>query len=200
VAKKKPQDNERERTLIQLCGLIGSNDNRIGTDAKDEDSREYELKTTTKSGVSTARDVGLNHLAKWRRLIWICSRGHYDEYDTFHFGTTFLLFPEDLEPWFTEIEAKVTANDALVGRVVDLLANNGFNQQEIETLQYVFQRGVLLNDPNIPWSFIEANGKELTGDYAQALRKIVANRESSQSSTHQVQQASLNVLFEEAQA
>jgi hypothetical protein len=172
MGNRKPQDKDREDALVKMFGLIPTNQNRIGIDAKDEHNNQYELKTTTKSSVSTARDVGMNHLKKWRSLFWICSKGHYEN-DDFCFEETYFLFPEDLEPWFLQIETKLTSKDLLFQRIIDLLCHNGFTQDEISQLEYVFQRGVLLNDPNIPWSYIKSHGRLISGEYATTLRQLL---------------------------
>ena len=64
---RKPQDRDREDALRKLFDL----ENRTGPDALDEMGRYYELKSTTRDRVSTARDVGPEHLKKWRKLNWI---------------------------------------------------------------------------------------------------------------------------------
>jgi hypothetical protein len=172
---RKPQDREREEALIQLLDLQSANANRIGTDARDEFGNEYELKTTTQARISTARGVGMNHLKKWRELYWICSKGHYDD-GGFQFTETYFLFPDQLEEWFARIEASIRADDKLFKRILNLLKNNGFTQPQRERVQRAFRRGVLLNDPRIPWSYIQSRGTEICGNYAQALRDILENR------------------------
>jgi hypothetical protein len=175
LSGKKPQDREREEALIQLLDLQSANANRIGTDARDEFGNGYELKTTTQARISTARGVGINHLKKWRKLYWICSQGHYNDRG-FQFTETYFLFPDRLEEWFSKIEASITTDDKLFKRVLNLLKRNGFTQAQRERVQRAFRRGVLLNDPRIPWSYIKARGIEICGNYAVALRKILMRR------------------------
>jgi hypothetical protein len=104
---RKPQDREREDALIRRLDLQSANANRIGIDAHDEFGNNYELKTTTQARISTARDVGLNHLNKWRELFWICSKGHYGS-GGFQFTETYFLFPAQLEEWFSRIEDSIS--------------------------------------------------------------------------------------------
>lgn len=171
---KKPQDREREDLLVKMFDLTPANKNRIGIDAIDEFKNSYELKTTTKSGVSTARDVGLNHLKKWRNLYWIFAKGCYVK-DQFIIEEIYFLSPTDLEVWFRKIESKLIEKNVLFERIIQLLQQYHFTQKEIEQIEYIFQRGVLLNDPNIPWSYIQSHGIRIDSDYSITLRNIIKN-------------------------
>jgi hypothetical protein len=79
------QDDVRENRLVDLFNLSRPADrSRHGTDAflaVDEQIFEFELKsvTTGGGGVSTVRDLGPDHIAKWRGKHWII--GIYDELD-----------------------------------------------------------------------------------------------------------------------
>lgn len=172
---KKPQDGEREELLRKLFELIPTNGNRIGTDAADEFGRGYELKTTTKSGVSTARDVGHNHLKKWRKVNWICGKGSYRGKE-FIFDEIYFLYPHNLEEWFQRIEKKLTERDELFTLVLELMNRNLYNEEAMDTVRKTFARGVLLNDPNIPWSYIQTYGHRIESDHPSALRKLVASQ------------------------
>ncbi len=64
------QDDGREQRLISILGL-NSEPGRIGIDAS-LPGYQFELKSTTsKYYVSTARDVTINMIEKWRSLNWI---------------------------------------------------------------------------------------------------------------------------------
>lgn len=69
------QDDRREEEQIELFALNRpSGRSRDGTDAELEiDGKliEFELKSTTKSSVTTVRDFGMNHLKKWEGKHWI---------------------------------------------------------------------------------------------------------------------------------
>lgn len=101
------QDDSRENEVIQILGLEKGND-RSGVDAFYSFSRngikykvEIELKSTTNTTVSTARDVGIDHIEKWRSKYWIIA--FYDSS-----GKTLKsilgLSPEEMEPWIKSIE------------------------------------------------------------------------------------------------
>ncbi|MCE5310694.1 MAG: hypothetical protein LLG20_23895 [Acidobacteriales bacterium] len=158
--------------MRKLFELQPANQNRIGPDAVDEAGRYFELKSTTRDRVSTARDVGLEHLKKWRERNWIFGRGYY-EGNTFRFDQTYFLSPVQLEPWFGMIEAKLTKDDALFGRVLHVLDTNGFASEECDRVQRAFRRGVLLNDPKITWGYIRIHGTEICCNHSSALRKLL---------------------------
>jgi Restriction endonuclease PvuII len=152
--------------------LQQANHNRTGPDALDENGRLYELKSTTRDRVSSARDVGMDHLTKWRHLNWIFGRGNYKGRQ-FDFEQIYFLTPEQMEPWFSVIEAKLTRDDALFKRALKVLERAGFTAAERERVQLAFRRGVLLNDPKIPWGYVRTHGVRIESDYAKRLRKLV---------------------------
>ena len=101
------QDDAREIEVRELIGL------RAGGGRSDIDAflhfrsngRQYatpiELKSTTVGSVSTGRDIGPDHLAKWRQRVWVIAF-----YDTG--GATLqqllALGPEDMEGWICSVE------------------------------------------------------------------------------------------------
>jgi hypothetical protein len=153
--------------------LHQANHNRTGPDASDGEGRLFELKSTTRDRVSSARDVGMDHLAKWRQLNWIFGRGTYRGRH-FGFEEIYFLTPAQMEPWFTVIESKLTRDDALFERVLKVLERAGFGVMERERVQHAFRRGVLLNDPKIPWGYVRTHGARIDGDYAKRLRQLVS--------------------------
>ena len=140
TSRRKPQDRDREDALRKLFELQQANQNRTGPDAVDEEDRYFELKSTTRDRVSTARDVGPEHLKKWRQLTWIFGRGQYVG-KTFAFEETYVLTPMQMESWFSVIEAKITQNDALFERALNVLEANGFTQSECDRIRRAFRRG-----------------------------------------------------------
>jgi Restriction endonuclease PvuII len=169
---RKPQDRDREDALRKLFELEPANQNRTGPDAVDENNRYYELKSTTRDRVSTARDVGPEHLRKWRQLNWIFGRGQYSG-KTFEFESTYILTPTQMEPWFSLIESKITQDDALFARALNILEANGFTPAERDRIRRAFRRGVLLNDPKITWGYIQTHGVEIRREHARTLRQVL---------------------------
>lgn len=108
------QDDERERELVRMFNLDWDPAHqRAGVDAVldvDVDGQPYrfevEVKSSTGSTVSTARDVGMEHIQKWRRKLFVI--GFYSREarrpELLH---CLCLTPIDMEPWIASIEAKI---------------------------------------------------------------------------------------------
>lgn len=114
------QDDARERELVRMFNL-GWNPahQRSGVDAildiQVDERRldlEVEVKSTTGSTVSTARDVSMEHICKWRRKLFVI--GFYSR----SAGRPELLrclclTPLDMEPWIASVEAKIAVDHKL---------------------------------------------------------------------------------------
>lgn len=109
------QDDERERELVRVFNLDWDPQHqRGGVDAtltiEVNGSRrrfEVEVKSTTGSTVSTARDVGMDHIDKWRRKLFVI--GFYTrEARRPELRRCLCLTPLDMEPWIVSIERKMT--------------------------------------------------------------------------------------------
>lgn len=108
------QDDERERELVRMFNLDWNPAHqRAGVDALLDlsvDGRphrfEVEVKSSTGSTVSTARDVSMEHIQKWRRKLFVI--GFYSKEarrpELLH---CLCLTPLDMEPWIASIEAKI---------------------------------------------------------------------------------------------
>ena len=104
-----------------MCSLLGlrPGEGRSGIDAFYNFSREgirysapVELKSTTGGSVSTARDVGPDHIEKWRSRVWVFA--FYDRTgDTMK--RLLALGPQEMEPWIGRIESYI-APDFAIGR------------------------------------------------------------------------------------
>ena len=108
------QDNERERELVRLFNLQwDAAHQRSGVDAyldvqtaTDKYRFEVEVKSTTGGTVSTARDVGMDHIQKWRKKIFVI--GFYSRAaGRPELKTCLCLTPLDMEPWIDSIERKI---------------------------------------------------------------------------------------------
>jgi hypothetical protein len=67
---------------------------------------EVEVKSSTGSTVSTARDVGMDHINKWRRKLFVI--GFYSrEARRPELQHCLCLTPVDMEPWIASIENKM---------------------------------------------------------------------------------------------
>lgn len=117
------QDDERERELVRMFNLDWDPAHqRAGVDAVldvDVDGQPYrfevEVKSSTGSTVSTARDVGMEHIQKWRRKLFII--GFYSkEARRPELQHCLCLTPIDMEPWIASIEAKMLIDFKLAQR------------------------------------------------------------------------------------
>lgn len=99
------QDDARERELLQLFNLhVPPSRSRAETDAfltRGGEELAFELKSTTKDSVSTARDFGPDHIVKWKRRHWIF--GFYDS-DGRRLLHCHYASPADMAPWIKEKE------------------------------------------------------------------------------------------------
>lgn len=122
------QDDERERELVRMFNLNWDPAHqRAGVDAildLDVDGHscrfEVEVKSTTNSTVSTARDVGIEHIAKWRSKLFVI--GFYSrEARRPELERCLCLTPIDMEPWIASIEAKILIDFKLASRAATRL-------------------------------------------------------------------------------
>jgi hypothetical protein len=123
------QDDERERELVRMFNLDWDPAHqRAGVDAVlgfDVDGRpwrmEVEVKSSTGSTVSTARDVGMEHIQKWRRKLFVI--GFYTkEARRPELRHCLCLTPLDMEPWIASVEAKILIDFKLALRASRRLA------------------------------------------------------------------------------
>jgi hypothetical protein len=124
------QDDERERELVRMFNLDWDPAHqRAGVDATlalDVDGRrvafDVEVKSTTGGTVSTARDVGMEHIERWRRMLLVI--GFYSrEARRPELQRALCLTPIDMEPWIASIEAKIRVDfriAALAARRLDM--------------------------------------------------------------------------------
>lgn len=111
------QDDKREVEMREIVGLRAGG-RRSGTDAYldftaggHRYSAPIELKSTTVGSVSTARDVGFDHIARWRSRVWLF--GFYEP-DGPTLENLLTLGPLDMEPWISRIE-RYMAPDFMLG-------------------------------------------------------------------------------------
>jgi hypothetical protein len=109
------QDDAREQELCNLFNLDWDPRHaRGGTDAvldwthDGQTTRiEFEVKSTTTHSVSTARDVGMAHIARWRTKHWVI--GFYSSSVGIRARLNHALYltPTDMRPWIDELEAYI---------------------------------------------------------------------------------------------
>lgn len=153
------QDNARERQVIAHCRLIPAQ-SRAGVDAHDENGNPFEIKSTTQTGVSTARDVGLHTLHEWRSRYWIIALGK-NLPPGFEISHLYIAHPDDLEECFSGIQQRIERDERILNLVVNAVQYAGLSESAIERCVYLIRRGMTLNNPKIPVSVVQKNATPL---------------------------------------
>lgn len=154
-----------------MLGLSQANLSRSGTDALDEAGNPWELKSTSKGGVWTARDVGADALQRWRRKYWAFVCGANLKGFGFRPEHVVLCHPAHLEPWFPGIEARFAGDVALLDRVSAALLAIAHVAAEVPRIQVLVKRGLTLNNPKSSWALIIAAGTSHAIDDAIPRRR-----------------------------
>ncbi len=178
--KKQTQDDSRQQQIADYCGLEVE-DSRIGIDAWRNGQNPFEIKSLTKNkGVSTARQVHLSKVLKWKSQYWIIGKGPQD-HDGWDMQVLYLAHPNDLNPFFSKCEAKITRYWTECHEVLDAARKAGISEEKLKLVETIMEVGTRLDDPCIPWkSVIEANCTSLPiDDPAMAqhqIDKFIVNR------------------------
>lgn len=151
------QDDTREIVLASLCGLARSRE-RKGIDAHSIGGKPFELKSTTKEMVTTARDAGLEHLYRWRRQYWIIGKGPApSRKEDWVPHELFFAHPFHLEPFFKSVEDKIKRIVGMFEAVI-LSCESRYPSADIAEMRKVVSSRVgTLNCPSIPMALIRNN-------------------------------------------
>lgn len=100
------QDDAREKKMRDLFNLrVDPDRKRSDTDAyldrPDLEPVPFELKSTTKTSISTVRDFNPDHVAKWRDKHWLF--GFFDEQQELQ--NCCYASPAMMKPWIDKLEA-----------------------------------------------------------------------------------------------
>lgn len=124
------QDDERERELSALFGLDwDSSHERHGVDAVLPDivvdgvryQFDVEVKSSTEMDIGTARDFGMTHISRWRKMFFVF--GFYSKVrGRPELQRSLCLTPMDMEPWLAKKEAQILIDFKLAERVPRNLA------------------------------------------------------------------------------
>ncbi|MGF6409399.1 hypothetical protein [Paraburkholderia sp. MM5482-R1] len=119
------QDDERERELSALFGLDWDPAHeRHGVDGVLTDiavngaiyNFEVEVKSSTDFDIGTARDFGMAHIERWRKMLFVF--GFYSkERGRPELQRCLCLTPVDMEPWLSGKEAQMLIDFKLAARV-----------------------------------------------------------------------------------
>ncbi len=179
------QDDAREIQIINLCSLIKS-DVRDGIDAFDESGNLFEIKSTTKKSksISTARDVHLHTVERWRKQHWIMAWGSKTE-KGMDIKELYVAHPDDLEPFFQKVESKIRKKYEVAAKFI--MANTSEPEEDrVEALKVV-KRGSSLNDPTISWKLIRERCTPLDAsnptEASRAVRHFISAKPVKSKST-----------------
>ncbi|MBS5401135.1 hypothetical protein ESN35_06075 [Bifidobacterium pullorum subsp. gallinarum] len=112
------QDDSRENQMIDKFNLTVPPDRgRSDIDAHlkiDGLDIPFELKSTTRGSIATARDFGIGHITKWRnnRIHWL-----FGFYLSSEEKADYYIYcsPDDMEPWYTSMESYIKP-DVILGK------------------------------------------------------------------------------------
>ena len=88
----------------------------------------------------------------------------------------YFLHPDDLAEWIAPYEQRFEADGLLVERAAAALLSAGGTEQEAGRLRGLGARGLTLNNPKIPWAYVQLHGTLLGGHPELDLPKLVAER------------------------
>jgi len=149
------QDIQRELLLANLLRLRHMK-GRHGHDAEDEEGNPIELKTTTKDGFGTGRDVSLAMITEWKTRYWVCAKGR-NLRSGFKIEEVYFLSPKMLQGWFGKMEKKFGPDIILREKMVSEVRNI-LSKEELQRLEYLVNRGMTYNNPHVGLSYVRKNG------------------------------------------
>lgn len=121
------QDDSREQQMIALFNLIVPPERaRADVDAhlklpELDGPMPFELKSTTGNSVSTVRDFGPEHIAKWRDLHWLFA---FYLKDGFTLRYCYYASPADMRDWIADKEDYIRPDMVLAGQVQEFVGDS----------------------------------------------------------------------------
>jgi hypothetical protein len=165
------QDDKREEDMARIFGTHW-NAHREAADSHTDEGIELEFKSHSKPSVSTARDLGYAYLDRMSKRYWVL--GRFINHDSGHVWQSFrFMAPQHLKGWFDKIRGKLDADKEVANRVVSVLQAANVDEAIIERAAKLMKDGALLNDPNIPAKYIEANSIEITENHPERLKELI---------------------------
>ena len=183
------QDDGRENMQIEKFALTPGQGRSNGyiPDASlilNDKKFDIELKTfnNVKRQVSTCRNTNLKKINEYRNVpVWIISEYEKTQNGDVLTGCDYVLFPEDMEPWFQKQEHKINFGGKTYPGMVhwnqakQILEQNSFDASILKKLDYMIQqKGSGLNDPKIGLNHLRDHGRLLDQSRpADHLRELV---------------------------
>lgn len=154
---KKPDydwTEDKETNIITRFGLIKtSNVYNRPYDAIDLFNNFFELKSSSKENVSTARDCNIRHIKKWRHVNWIV--GFWNRAGS-HYEDIYLLTPKEMKEWLDMMEEDFNEIDRYCRMIYDEYKDR--HDIEETRLRKMLIRARTKNDPRIKNEYIRRNG------------------------------------------
>jgi hypothetical protein len=124
-------------------------------DSFDKAGNRFEIKSSTKTSITTARDVGVHTLRHWRTEYWVIAVGENPKGMGFQMHRLYIAHPSHLEPFFSELESKLTATRDRCEDVLAAAEGGGADPQKVEEVRRILNRGITKNNPHIPKKLVE---------------------------------------------
>lgn len=168
------QDAAREEQMRQRFGLRRSGEGRGGTDAVDDAGNPFELKSGTTNQITTGRDLGPHTLDRYRTRYWLICKG-INRSTGFEMQDCLFATPAMMDWWLSRISEKLAPDVTLLRKVLDILRAVRMPPKLIERAEYLFRRGMTLNNPKINFNSAKAHAKsfDMSEDLASQLRELV---------------------------
>ena len=146
---------------------------------------DVELKAfnIVKQQVSTCRNLNLKKIDQYRQVpVFIISGYKQTTNGDQLTGTDYVLFPNDLQPWYQQQEFKIYNGGKTYPGLKDwekaksMLQQGGLNENVVSKLDYmVQQKGSGLNDPKIGGKYLRENGRLIDQSRpAEHLRELIS--------------------------
>jgi hypothetical protein len=177
MSNRTTQDDERENMQINIFGLtaLQGRSNKYTPDAIALVRGQQcliELKTCDlkRKSVSTARGVTPEKINEWEKVWWIFSLYKKEENGEVSLVEHYLGDKNMLGGWFDKQRTRIQRGSKTyaglgVWEEAHAILQETMNQKDLAKLNYSFRKkGLSLNDPKIPWSYIQNNCIKLDGD------------------------------------
>lgn len=176
MRRKIVQDSDREDHIRALFGLDHSREGgRNGIDAVlNPGGHPFEIKTTTKGSVSTARDFSEKTISKWQDQYWLIGSGE-NTHGGFIYQTFRFLAPSHMQAWFDRFRHKFRDKRIIHDRVLDTMSESGaYTRHQIDAVARDLARGRTENDPHIGLAdMIDGKVIDVSGKAPEELRETL---------------------------
>jgi len=172
MKKRIAQDDIRERTVCKMLGLLRSEESpfshltkkREGIDAFDDHGNPFEIKGTSEDRndgcFSTARDVTVNKVNKWRKQYWIFAIG--DNYEArYDCKELYIFHPSQLEFFFLDVQRRIEYLQEKTQKLVEYAKTGPFSSSEISFFEKKLGKSTTVNDPRIRLCWVRDLGYSL---------------------------------------